>query len=583
MKTRGAADYNVKSNQQGRKGRKRGAFVGRKQRGTRKRRSPRGVDSSSDNESSEEDSKPPAVAPRKLRNQPITCINFGPHREHQYPDHFFCKGCANWENAGGTDSVAAVHLRKSAKRSSNAYKCTGGHTSAIFPTRLKTNYLPSISSTLCRRRNIVHAGRKSGSKPRPIVYSLSSDSDTSDDPLYEPSSDEESDSGSDDDIQSPAAPPAIDTPKAPTCVPQDVTEQHLRDRIRVLEAQVNNLRQREKRCEAKVPTVEQDSSNDLTTTIKLAIEKAVESRNRRRLGTRVANAIASAAFDAFDGLAETELREITRKWYRKNIWPDWKVGRLMDQKGGCLNYSGLELLRSLETEGNAYVRTFLPCSAAIKHIYKRVETIGKQLTPFMLTSDEGESIRFDYAKCLRHILKSFSLDGAAIERAIKIAQSIDGARLTAHITNIMAGMKMRDLGAICPQTQTPLISPQNHSQQSRDIIFPFHLNLGKETKDKFNGEFRPLFEFFGKVEKNGFEGSLPFCISTEIDLSAAWKGLMRGGGAKVHSHPCQCCGSILMICITPTHQGAPDSVPPTTTTTCDAIMFPSSLMKRLKV
>lgn len=37
--------------------------------------------------------------------------------------------------------------------------------------------------------------------------------------------------------------------------------------------------------------------------------------------------------------------------------------------------------------------------------------------------------------------------------------------------------------------------------------------------------------------------SLPFCIAVKIDLSAAWKGLLRGAGAKLYHYPCHCCGA----------------------------------------
>ena len=133
------------------------------------------------------------------------------------------------------------------------------------------------------------------------------------------------------------------------------------------------------------------------------------------------------------------------------------------------------------------------------------------MAPYQLTFDDGETIKFDYRKTLRHILRSFGLDRIAIERAVKLASSIDGARLTAHINNVMAGMKIRDRGAICPRTQAPLLSDQNKSHQSRDVCFPFHLNLGKETKQKFDGEFRQLFEFWRDIGKNGMDGSLPYC------------------------------------------------------------------------
>ena len=47
---------------------------------------------------------------------------------------------------------------------------------------------------------------------------------------------------------------------------------------------------------------------------------------------------------------------------RKEIYPPWRIARLMDLHGGCLNLAAIELHRSLETNGTEYKRTIIPSS-----------------------------------------------------------------------------------------------------------------------------------------------------------------------------------------------------------------------------
>ena len=67
----------------------------------------------------------------------------------------------------------------------------------------------------------------------------------------------------------------------------------------------------------------------------------------------------------------------------------------------------------------------------------------------------------------------------------------------------------------------------NARAQSRDLCFPMHLMLGKETGETLRGEFKPMLTFFENACKNGLEGfpdMKPLTITTEVDRSAAWKG-----------------------------------------------------------
>ena len=54
-----------------------------------------------------------------------------------------------------------------------------------------------------------------------------------------------------------------------------------------------------------------------------------------------------------------------------------------------------------------------------------------------------------------------------------------------------------------------------------------------ETEAIYSREFRDVFDYFANSNLR---------VSTETDMSAVWKGLKRGGAAKVHNQPCHCCG-----------------------------------------
>ena len=71
--------------------------------------------------------------------------------------------------------------------------------------------------------------------------------------------------------------------------------------------------------------------------------------------------------------------------------------------------------------------------------------------------------------------------------------------------------------------------------------------MGRETKETF-AEFATLFEFFDNLSEAEtlppeMAGFMPFRCMTNCDLSAQWKGLCKGGAAKVHIFPCTGCAT----------------------------------------
>ena len=85
------------------------------------------------------------------------------------------------------------------------------------------------------------------------------------------------------------------------------------------------------------------------------------------------------------------------------------------------------------------------------------------------------------------------------------------------------------------------------SAQSRNLYTPFKLMMGRKTKESF-ADFGSLFMFFDSlsdettlpIELTGFRA---FSCMTNCDLSAQWKGLCKGGAAKVHTLPCTGCAT----------------------------------------
>jgi hypothetical protein len=239
-------------------------------------------------------------------------------------------------------------------------------------------------------------------------------------------------------------------------------------------------------------------------------------------------------------VAAEVLRDMARKWVREHIFSPFNIARAMDLHGGLLNLVAVELLQTLEHKGQKYNRTILPLLLQIQRIHTKIERIGKGLVPFKMTFDEaeGESAHFEYNRVVTYLLKSFDLAEASMLQLISMAQSINTTQLTSNINHIMAGLTTNDRGAICPGTILPLLGGANPNAQSHEIVFPMHINLGNESKAKFEDEFKPCFEFFHELNMNGLNGSVPMNVTTEVDMSAAWKAIGRGGGSNSKIRPC---------------------------------------------
>jgi hypothetical protein len=264
----------------------------------------------------------------------------------------------------------------------------------------------------------------------------------------------------------------------------------------------------------------------------------------KRTGTLVAQAV--WAQEEF----RPELLKLSRTYFRENVFTPYNILREMDLAGGTLSYEGIDVLRGVETGGLKRFRgSMIPSKSEIKRMAGMVEWFARPLCPFTVNqTPKGESVQFDYAKTMLCILRAFHLDEIGKRRSLSVASSIDGASLTKNLSIIAGGIKITDQAARCPLTRKPLLdNPTTMKAQSRNLCIPLKIMMGRETKETFT-EFGPLFQFIDNLSgaetlPTEMAGFMPFTCMTNCDLSAQWKGLCKGGAAKVHTLPCTGCAT----------------------------------------
>lgn len=333
----------------------------------------------------------------------------------------------------------------------------------------------------------------------------------------------------------------------------------LQERNRVILIENKALREQTKnktrRNEASESTEANTSTSTCTSKNKAfskeildAINHVVHANYRRWSNTRVGHLVAKLVWSHEKFIPHLE--KYARKHFRDNVFTSYNILREMDLAGGTLSYEGIDVLRRVETCGVKRFRgSMIPSKSELKRMATVVEWYANEHCPFRShQTAAGESIQFDYTKATLCITEAFHLDEIGKNRSLSLASSIDGASLSKNLSIIAGGIKVTDRGARCPITRRPLLdNPFTMSAQSRNLCIPLKIMMGRETKETFV-EFASLFKFLDNLSDAAtlpaeMEGFLPFSCMTNCDLSAQWKGLCKGGAAKVHTLPCTGCAT----------------------------------------
>jgi hypothetical protein len=328
----------------------------------------------------------------------------------------------------------------------------------------------------------------------------------------------------------------------------------LRGKVALLQQRINEMDKTNKRLQVALAARKTDDMKDTIGRNESFKQELMEAINHvlgkySRWSSKRTGALVAQTVWAHDGFLP-ELVKLSRKYFRANVFTPYNVLREMDLAGGTLSYEGIDVMRRVETGGlKRFHGSMIPSKSEIKRMAGMVEWFARPLCPYTLKlTSMGEAVEFDYGKTMCCIFRAFHLDEIGKRRSLSVASSIDGASLSKNLSIIAGGIKITDRAALCPLTKKPLLdNPTTMKAQSRNLCIPLKIMMGRETKDTFT-EFATLFQFldnFSEAETLPVEmaGFVPFSTMTNCDLSAQWKGLCKGGAAKVHTLPCTGCAT----------------------------------------
>ena len=165
-----------------------------------------------------------------------------------------------------------------------------------------------------------------------------------------------------------------------------------------------------------------------------------------------------------------------------------------------------------------------------------VEAFGRTQCPFVMKrnqKDGTEGFAFRAADVIVCLLKAGKvLDSEALTRAIKLAQSLDGALFTKNLSHTLIGVKFND--------------PSNPYAQSRDSVFPIGCIALPESTPMVHGIFARVFEEIREAVEKVLPGEFDIkqlVLVTNCDMSCDWKLMGRGGAAKQRRFPCSKCAT----------------------------------------
>jgi hypothetical protein len=269
---------------------------------------------------------------------------------------------------------------------------------------------------------------------------------------------------------------------------------------------------------------------------------------------------AAAVWNMYDGQAKAYLAQWSTDIIRqKNPYRQAEeIAKVMDMSPGQLNLSGyMELRKGLEIKNKKGKiprgKGWLCSEHYVKSAQYAIEKEAMQHIPFaMLPSAEVDGFQFDYEKALLYLNDHvFCLKNAASDPTqprILWAFTVDGVRVSANVTLIIAGIKCLDPRAIDPKTGV-FIS----LVQSPDKCFPLKVLVCKDNKTTYQEYLADFFAYFKDLE-NKPVGEYPpgtFKSVSPQDGSSLWKALDRGGACKNKKEFCPYCACTSDQCVQP--------------------------------
>ena len=499
------------------------------------------------------------------------CSSYGRYRCALYKRHgfFFCSPCALYDTVVEKWDIDSENC---------IYKCVAGHTSFIFPTtKIKQTYLPS--KPLFTRDVAVQSAETNESAASADEDNCSSeDEEDSVDEMMNEMRERERDNIFSPfaatqrilDLEySPADPPSVHLVTNPEALPRTHEIAELKAEVKRLKSK---LKKEQNKKEKNAPIEKEDlpqekkvkqTKNVVNANLVAQLNEAISNvlnnvpQFKNLGGKRVTNALTSVFWKYGDGLAQEGLITKVSRWLRDNVFKVGDLLKMMDLKGGVLNYEGVEIMRSLEVKGRRNFReSILPSRSRLQKFQVKMNKVGETVCPYEDDpTEQGEGFKFDPKKAIEVLFEGYGLTEIAKHESVILGVSVDGTNISKKIKTMVGGLKINAKQAICPITKLPFFhDPRDPDadvagMQSNMNCHPLAIYEGGETKHSFF-RHKPQFDFVNSCRSAGpnnpFPDWKPLTVSVELDMKGSWEGTLVGHGVKKFADtcPCQQCATI---------------------------------------
>jgi hypothetical protein len=256
-------------------------------------------------------------------------------------------------------------------------------------------------------------------------------------------------------------------------------------------------------------------------------------------------------YSLFNGESAASLKHNSIN-YIQQLFRPWKLVKAGDiSPVGAFKTSTIDALHKVIDESD---EGLFPGLKAVSKARKLLDEEAVRLIGYECKKTiHGEVFFVDFNKSLRLLLKACQLHDIAINDSVSIAFTIDGADLIRDRTHVSTGVKVTDIRGVHPTTKQPLFQRTNDDEeryvrvQSFELCSLMMIADAKDSKSLYEDVFKEFYEWGKHISIHGLPAAdgepalMPFNVTHNSDMKAAWYLTNKGGGCKTKHFFCTLC------------------------------------------
>ena len=129
----------------------------------------------------------------------------------------------------------------------------------------------------------------------------------------------------------------------------------------------------------------------------------------------------------------------------------------------------------------------IPLSTSIQRIAHKLSVYADKLIPFeSFETPHSKGIKFDSKKVGNLLLHTYGLQEKEKTSSVSLSIASDGHKVTNNILQVIAGIKMNDISAICALTRKRVLP------QTQNICWPLLMVMVQENEHMYKAYIKPL-------------------------------------------------------------------------------------------